>query len=204
MTNCRWCQCSAKAPRSGLLAPRGTTEAPRRLHEAAAKPSQPRRLHEGLVLHDAFVAHPFYGYSGATMVASRSLRGAFVEPSRSLRGAFAEPSPFNKPSVQPQLPKGRFHSESVISSPQPCVVSMFGFGLGLELGLCKKMATEPPRRHHGCFTEPSRSLHGAFAEPPEIRQIMTSPRNVSDERISCPRQLSIDFCPVAQWLSLPH
>ena len=49
----RWRQSSAKAPRrlheATMAAPRATTEAPRRLHEAAAKPSEPRRFHEGLV-----------------------------------------------------------------------------------------------------------------------------------------------------------
>ena len=100
----------------------------------------------------------------------RLLRGAFVELSWSLREAFVEPlrslQQFNKPLVQPQLPKGRFHSESVIPSAQPCAVSIFGFGfgLGLELRLCKKMSTEPPRRHHGCFVEPWRH-HGCFTEP---------------------------------------
>ena len=128
----RWRQSSAKAPRrlheATMVAPRGTTEAPRRPRERPITPS--RRLR------------------GATTVASRSLHQ------------------FNKPPMQPKPPKGRFHSESVIPSAQPCGVSMFGLGLGLglELRLCKKMSTAPPRL-----------LRGAFAEPPEIRQIMTSP-----------------------------
>ena len=138
-----------------MVAPRATTEAPRRPRERSMMPS--RCIH----FMDTPAAPP------------RLLRGAFVELSWSLRGAFVEPSwslhQFNKPSVQPQLPKGRFHRESVIPSAQPCGVSVLGFGL--ELRIYTKMSTEPPRRHHGrfveqwrhhgCFTETSRSLRGA-------------------------------------------
>ena len=144
----RWRQSSAKAPRRlhevTMVAPRATTETPRRPRERSMMPS--RRIH--------FMDTP---------APPRLLHGAFVEPSWSLRGAFAEPlrslHQINKPPMQPQLPKGRFHSESVIPAAQPCVISMFGLGLGLglELRLCKNMFTAPPRRHHGCFTEPSRS-----------------------------------------------
>ena len=62
-------------------------------------------------LHDAVAACSFRGCSGATTVAWRSLHQ------------------FNRPSVQPHLPKGRFHSESVIPSAQPCGVSIFELGL---------------------------------------------------------------------------
>ena len=124
-----------------MVAPRATTEAPRRPRERPMTPS--RRIH--------FVDTP---------APPRSLRRAFPEPLRTLHQ-------FNKPPVQPQLPRGCFHSESVIPSAKPCVVSIFllglglGLGLGLELRLCKKMSTEPPWRHHGCFTDPSLTLRGA-------------------------------------------
>ena len=146
------------------------SQQPRKLHEGFMKPPLNLRNHGGSTkasrtLYDAVAAHPFCGCSGATTVASRSLRGTFVEPSsRSLHK-------FNKPQKQPQLPKGRFHGESVIPSAKPCVVSIFGLGLGLgfELRLCKKMSTEPPRSHHGSFVEPW-CHHGCFAEPSRSHQ----------------------------------
>ena len=122
-----------------MVAPRATTEAPRRPSKRSTTPS--RCIH--------FVDAP---------APPRLLHGAFAEPLRSL-------CQFNKPPMQLQLPKGCFDNESAIPSAQPCVVSILGLGSGLRL--CKKISTESPRRHHGCFAEPS-----------PIRQIMTSPRDL--------------------------
>ena len=47
---------------------------------------------------------------------------------------------FEKLPVHPRLPGGRVHSESAIPSAQPCVISIYGLGLGL----CKKISTAPP------------------------------------------------------------
>ena len=66
--------------------------------------------------HDAVVEHRHHG--------------CFAEPSSSLRGAFPKPSRslqlINKPPVTPQLPDGRFHSESVMPPAQPYGVILFG------------------------------------------------------------------------------
>ena len=133
----RWRQSSAKAPRSlheaTMAAPRATTEAPRRLHEAAVKPSQLRRLHKGLV------NAPRCPRGASILWILRCHHGCFTEPSWSLCGAFNSTSP----QMQPQLPKGRFHSESVIPSAHPCVVSVFGLWLGL--GFCLLYTSPSPR-----------------------------------------------------------
>ena len=121
----------------------GAEEAPT-LREGSTK--APRRLHEATMVEPR-----------ATTEAPRRPRERSMTPARRIHFVDAPAT---------QMPKGRFHSESVIPSAQPHVVSIFefGLGLGLELRLCKKMSTVPPRRHHGCFVKPWRH-HGCFTEP---------------------------------------
>ena len=85
LTNYRWRQGGAKAPRrlheGSTKRPWWRREQPRRLHEGFMMPPRSLRNHGGSTkaswtLHDAFAAHPLYKFSGATTVASRSLRGA--------------------------------------------------------------------------------------------------------------------------------
>jgi len=137
-----------------MVASRATTEAPRKPRDRSMMPS--RRI-------------PFL-YAPAP---PRLLLGAFVGPSRSLPRAFAKLHQFNKPPVEPQLPNGRFYSESAIPSAQLCGVSIFGLGLGLKV--CTKISTEPLRPHHGCFTEPS-----------PFREKMTSPPGTGNTQVNNP------------------
>ena len=110
MTNYQWWrQRSAKAPRrlheATTVAPRATTEAPRTLHEAAAKPSQPPRLHEGFMkpprslrnhggstkapsrLHESSTKAPRSNRGSAGVSIKWMRREGIMERSRGLRGA---------------------------------------------------------------------------------------------------------------------
>lgn len=113
------------------VVPQAITEALRRLHKATAKPPQPQRSHKGLAnapLRLRSLSPPPFR------------RGVILEPLRSLHH-------FNKPPVHPQLPNGRFHSESVILSEQ-------SYGVVLGLKLCKTFS----RNHHGATTAVPLSL----------------------------------------------
>ena len=143
-------------------------EAPRRLHEAGANPSQFFSNHGGSTKASRTL-HERIHFVGA-LSPPQLLSGTFVEPFRSVYGAFTH-------STSPRCNRSSLSGVFIVNPRPPrsnhVAFQFIGLKMGLGLNLCMKFSIKPPRPHHspatiasgshGAITVASRSPRGALA-----------------------------------------